>query len=272
MYDYHTHSSFSDDSETPLSDMVEKAIDLGIREMAVTDHYDPDYPDPEFPFLIVMEKYHSTLLDYEDRYSDKIRLLKGIEIGIQHGPTIDKCYEAASEFGYDFIIGSFHCFCGYDLYKHDYSIKPVEESVMDFYEYMYSCLKDFKDYDIVGHFNIIDRYIPYVPDYAPYRDIIHAILEMIIEDGKGIELNTSSFRYGMGDRTTASKDILKSYLDIWKSKNTLPASHPIVTFGSDAHVPGDLAHRYDDAVSYLKGIGFDRLALFDKRQVRFTSI
>ncbi|MBQ2678017.1 MAG: histidinol-phosphatase HisJ family protein [Firmicutes bacterium] len=272
MYDYHTHSSFSDDSDTPLSDMVEKAIQLGIKEMAVTDHYDPDYPDPEFPFLIDMEKYHATLLDYEDRYAGSIKLRKGIEIGIQHGDTIEKCKETAAGFDYDFIIGSFHCFCGNDLYKNDYSVKPVEESVMDFYEYMYDNLEKFKDYDVLGHFNIIDRYTPYVPDYKPYDEIIHAILEMIIDDGKGIELNTSSFRYGMGDRTTASKEILEDYLSIWKSRNSLPASHPIVTYGSDAHFTKDLAHKYDDAIAYLKSLGFEHLALFDGRQISFTEI
>ena len=272
MYDYHTHSAFSDDSDTPMSVMIEKAIDLGVKEMAVTDHYDPDYPDPEFPFILDMENYHKALLDYEAKYADRIKLVKGIEIGIQHGGTIDKCKEATAGFDYDFIIGSFHSFCGWDLYKCDYSRKPTEEFVMDFYEYMYDNLGKFKDYDVIGHFNIIDRYTPYVPDYAPYRDIIHAVLEMIIDDGKGIELNTSSFRYGMGDRTTASKEILEDYLDIWKSRNSLPASHPIVTYGSDAHFPQDLAHKYDDAIEYLKSIGYGHLALFANREISFTSI
>ena len=48
LYDYHTHTDFSDDSDTPMTQMVEKAVSLGIQHLAITDHYDPGYPDP-FP-------------------------------------------------------------------------------------------------------------------------------------------------------------------------------------------------------------------------------
>ncbi|MCL2436960.1 MAG: PHP domain-containing protein, partial [Clostridiales bacterium] len=44
MFDYHTHSSFSYDSSTKVDEMIEAAIKKGIKEIAITDHYDPDYP------------------------------------------------------------------------------------------------------------------------------------------------------------------------------------------------------------------------------------
>ena len=44
MYDYHTHTNFSEDGNAPMEIMVESAIKLGLKEMAITDHYDPDYP------------------------------------------------------------------------------------------------------------------------------------------------------------------------------------------------------------------------------------
>ena len=45
--DYHTHSSFSSDSDTPMEDNIRQAIALGLSEIAVTDHIDLDYPDPD---------------------------------------------------------------------------------------------------------------------------------------------------------------------------------------------------------------------------------
>ena len=30
---------------------------------------------------------------------------------------------------------------------------------MEFYEYMLSCLEQFNNYDVLGHFNIIDKYL-----------------------------------------------------------------------------------------------------------------
>ena len=71
MYDYHSHSFFSDDSSAPLKDMIEAAISMGIKELAITDHYDPDYPDKNFPFEIDFNLYHQALLEAEKKYSKK---------------------------------------------------------------------------------------------------------------------------------------------------------------------------------------------------------
>ena len=38
--DYHLHTSFSDDSRTPMEDMVLRAIHLGLDEVCFTEHVD----------------------------------------------------------------------------------------------------------------------------------------------------------------------------------------------------------------------------------------
>ena len=59
MYDYHTHSSFSDDCNIPMEEMVQTAVNKGVIMYAVTDHYDPDYPaDEQFAFDLDFENYH----------------------------------------------------------------------------------------------------------------------------------------------------------------------------------------------------------------------
>ena len=52
-----------------------------------------------------------------------------------------------------------------------------------------------------------------------------AILEQVIADGKGIEVNTSSKRYGLKDSTPSHK-ILELYKDLGGT---------ILTIGSDSH-------------------------------------
>ena len=42
--DFHLHSSFSGDSDTPMEEMILKGIDLGRTEMCFTEHNDFDYP------------------------------------------------------------------------------------------------------------------------------------------------------------------------------------------------------------------------------------
>ena len=38
--DYHLHSFYSDDSQTPMDDMVRRAIALGLEEICFTEHVD----------------------------------------------------------------------------------------------------------------------------------------------------------------------------------------------------------------------------------------
>ena len=257
MYDYHSHSDFSDDCTTPLRDMVRAAVTAGIRELAVTDHYDPDYPDRNFPFELDFSAYHKGLEEVGREFSDRIRIVKGIEIGIQHGDTNQKCRETAAAYPYDFIIGSFHCTGGQDLYTEYFKTRSDEAGVAEFYEYVYQGIRDFQDFDVLGHINVIDRYVKQIPDYRPYMEIIEAILKELISLGKGIEINTSSFRYGMNGRTTPSAEILTLYKDL---------GGEIITYGSDAHRESHLGYKYKEAMEILQHHGFRYLATFRERK------
>ena len=97
IYDYHTHTMFSEDSEAPVDSMIERAIDIGIAELAITDHYDPDYPDPNFEFVPDFPEYHAMLDEKQQQFADRIKIVKGIEIGIQDGDTIENDNYPASE-------------------------------------------------------------------------------------------------------------------------------------------------------------------------------
>lgn len=264
MYDYHIHTSFSDDSSTPMKDMIAAACTAGLKEIAITDHFDPDYPDTAYPFALDFENYHKALLEAQETNKDKIVIRKGVEIGIQHGDTMKRCITCANSFDYDFIIGSFHCAEGYELYGDSYfSGRSPEESYVAYYTYVYENLKEYKDYNVLGHLNIIDRYTDKIADPASYMDIVAEILKQIISDGKGLEINTSSFRYGLGDRTTPALDMLQLYKDL---------GGEIMTIGSDAHRPKDVAFKIDYAQELLRTLGFRYLTTFEQRKPVFVKL
>ncbi len=261
MYDYHTHTFFSDDCSVSMADMIEAACKAGLKEIAITDHYDPDYPDKAFPFDLDFQRYHKELNKAVEKYKDKIKIVKGIEIGIQHGKSLKKCKTEANAFNYDFILGSFHCAEGYDLYGTSFfKNRSVEKSYEAFYLYMLSCLKEYKDYDVLSHFNIIDRYSERIPEDSVYMDIVDEILKLVISDGKGIEINTSSFRYNMGERTTPAKNILQRYKEL---------GGEIITTGSDAHKTSDVNYKLDYAREMIKSAGIKYITTFEKRKPNF---
>ena len=58
--DFHLHSSFSADSDTPMRQMVEKGISLGLSVMCFTEHMDYDYKDEGMLFETDMPAYFRT--------------------------------------------------------------------------------------------------------------------------------------------------------------------------------------------------------------------
>ena len=157
-YDYHTHSSFSDDSPAPIEEMLNEAVRIGLAGIAVTDHFDPGYPDNAFPFELDFEKYHKTLEKYQLEYADRLQIAKGIEIGIQHD-QLERCTQVAQAYDYDYIIGSFHCAYGEPLYEgHFFDEKSAKQSYIDYFTYMYDNFKHYNEFCNVGHMNLVARY------------------------------------------------------------------------------------------------------------------
>jgi histidinol-phosphatase (PHP family) len=263
MYDYHTHSSFSADSDEPLEAMVLRAISLGIEEYAVTDHYDPEYRNAAYDFGLDLKAYTEELERLAKKYSARIKLIKGLEIGIQHDVT-EACLAMTRAYPFDFIIGSFHCAEGFEICAPEYAAgRSAEDLYRGFYGYMLQCLKLYKDYDVIGHFNVIDRYVTRIPADEVYYDSVREIMRLLVSDGKGIEINTSCFRYGMGERTTPTTDMLRLYAE---------AGGEIVTIGSDAHRAQDVGFMLDRAVAIAKDAGLKYLATFENREVRFVKL
>jgi len=261
MYDFHTHTSFSDDCDVSMKDMVTSAINKGITTLAITDHYDPGYPDPEFPFTIDFSDYQTALENVSQLYKNQIKIIKGLEIGIMEG-QFESAEKIINEYPYDFIIGSFHCLHKTDLYTFDFSNVDRPAMLKEFYEYVYSCLSAYKNYDVVGHFSIIDRYIGNPLDCTDSMPIIKESLKTIINDGKGIEINTSNFKYGT-NMWLPREEILKAYYEL---------GGEILTFGSDSHEPKHLLNHFDDAIELAKTIGFKYFCTFENRKPQFHKL
>lgn len=267
MIDYHMHTSLSDDSDTPYNEMLDRAVNLGLKEVALTDHHDPDYTDPDFPFQLDFDKYHIMLESAKEEYYKKIEVKKGLELGIQK-TCLDKCISCAKAYPYDFIIGSFHMSAGMLVDSPEfYQERDGLEIQEGFYKYMLECIKDFNEYSVLGHINIVDRYQhlfrPEEPLNPPeVMEIIREILKAAIYNGKGIEFNTSSFRYKT-PLTVPSPEILKAYKEL---------GGEIITLGSDAHTPEYIAYNFKYAAGMLERLGFKYVSSFKEMKPEFIKI
>lgn len=266
--DYHLHTSFSGDSDTPMEEMIIKGIDLGLESMCFTEHNDFDYPVteqcPAGKFEINPDSYLYDLLKYKEKYADKINILFGVELGLQ--PNISKRNAAfAKAHEYDFIIASSHLCNGQDPFYPDFfEGKTPEEAYREYYVSVWDNLKVFSNFDVYGHLDYIFRYGPGRNgrfSYGQYQDIIDKILDKLISDGKGLELNTKML--DTSDENSPIYAILRRYKEL---------GGEIITVGSDAHTPDRIAVNYDTAVSFLESCGFKYYATYEKRSAAFHKI
>lgn len=262
-YDYHMHSSFSADSTTPMEDMIKKSIELGLKEICFTDHIDYNITKKHIA-TVDYNDYFEKLNYYKNKYANKISIKKGIEMGLQL-PILERCSKEINEHDFDFVIGSIHTIDEFELCTGDYHVgKTQHETYKGYYESLYNIIKEFKDYSVLGHVDLIKRYGHYknTLDDDLFSDELEAILKQAIYDGKGIEINTSSFRYNLPDSTPSSY-ILKLYKSL---------GGEILTIGSDSHITSQIANKFDVTKELLKEYGYKYICRFDKMKPEFIKL
>ena len=252
MFDYHMHSSFSGDCNVDMEDMVKGAIAKGLAEICFTEHIDYDYPDDSIEFDFDKRKYSERIDELRRKYDGQIHIKKGVEIGVQPH-LLDRYDEMLNEESFDFIICSMHTVARKGLHYGDlFRGITVEEASLKYYNELLHCVRNFDNYSILGHIDLIKRYAPEVVD-NDFHDVMREIFNVIIPAGKGIELNTSGVRYGLPNGLP-SDDVLKLYKE---------CGGEIITLGSDAHKPGDIAFDFKESLELLQSIGFEYIATFE---------
>ncbi len=256
--DTHTHTHFSEDSTALPEAMVQRAIDLGLSTLCFTEHMDLDFPD-EGLFQVDLPAYHAEYQRLRKRYSDKIDLLFGLELGMQ--PHLPAAYKKmASEWPFDFLIASQHLVNGEDPYE-QHVWKDVDETeiIRQYFRELYSNLQSMTDFDTCAHLDYVVRYAPKQRghyDYTVYADLIEPILLHLIREGKCLEVNAAGLKYGLG-APNPTPTILRRYYDL---------GGQLITIGSDAHEPAHLAYDFATVEQILRKIGFTEYAIFRHRE------
>lgn len=267
MHDYHVHSSFSGDCAYSMEEMVLAAIAKNIDTISFTDHVDYDYGDYKYSDLFIFKpnEYLEEVLRLRDKYGKKINLLSGVEMGMQ--PHLVSTVEEMFPFDdFDFTIMSIHTSKRKDLHEGAFfEAKSSLQSYIDYYEELLYCVNNFDNYDVIGHINLIDRYSKFLSEevaFSKYSDLLAEIFKALISKGKGIEVNTSGFRYGMGS-FLPNLDILKLYKSL---------GGEIIVFGSDSHQPEDLASNYGSVVEALEHLKYKYISVFKDGNFDFKKI
>lgn len=261
MIDFHMHSDFSADCNTPMEETIQAAINKGMKKICFTEHVDYDYPDDSIDFSLDVVRYDETIKQLQAKYADQITVKKGVEIGVQPH-VLEESVQFVKDNDFDFIICSMHAADNKDLhYGTFYEGRTTEEAYEYYYKELLHCIERFEHYSVIGHLDLVKRYKP-LDSGSNFHEIIREMFKLIIPQGKGIEINTSGFAYGLGS-AMPSDDILKLYKE---------CGGEIITIGSDAHEANHVGREFTQSLQLLKDIGFEYIASFDQLKPTFHKI
>lgn len=251
IFDTHVHTEISSDSTMPLEAALAQAkrLDLGI---ITTEHMDFDYCAGG-QFVFDVDSYFARYAPYRgDNY------LLGIEIGMQSS-CLPQNKRLATEYNFDYIIGSLHLIDGIDLYYEEYyRQRSKRESYETYLENMARQLSSHAPYiDSLGHIDYIARYARYDDRqlyYDEYAGFIDSVLQLLIDNDIAIELNT---------RRLDDKTNINELAKIYRRYGQMGGRN--VTIGSDAHNQAAIGGNFAAALTLVKNCGL-AAGYFKERQ------
>ena len=264
--DYHVHTNFSPDSSMSMIEACNRSIENGVKEICFTDHIDLEANKKLTQINIDLESYIYNIDTCKDLFKNRLIIKKGIELGIQP-EILSNSYEFLRNYRLDFIIASIHAVKNQYIFLKEYmENKNIEEQILEYYMSLLSSIQSAEFFNVIGHIDVIKRYIP--KDYSNqeydsnFKELIENILKILINKNKGIEVNTSGISYGLND-FHPSKDILMMYKELGGS---------IITIGSDAHKPEFIGAHVNNAIELLRSIGFKYITVFEEGKPHFIKI
>ena len=266
----HVHSIFSSDSTEKPEEIIKTAITKGFSYVYFTDHHDMNFPihekAPDMDFQLDFDAYITKLLELKDLYHNVIEVRIGVEQGIcpETAPQISAL---SNQYPFDFIIGSSHLTSlvnGDPFYPEYYEGKSNVDAYREYFMSEIENVKLTDGFDVYGHLDYAVRYCPdtsFVYHFKDYQDIFEVLLKLLIEKGKGIEINTAGI-----------KKIGYPHPHIEALRLYKALGGEIITIGSDAHQKEDIGYGFDVAEELLKSVGFKYYTVFKKRKPEFIQL
>lgn len=262
--DSHTHTLISPDSHAPLADMAQRALALGLDELCVTDHCDllnfRGQPVSSFDWPAAKAQYHAV----RDGLGGRLTLRLGLELGsaVCDPPAARRILaEGGDEL--DFVLGSLHNWigtegCG-DLYFSDFHNDPAlaRKAVDNCLTHTWDLVQSCPDcYDSLAHV------------IYPLRYIRRDGLELSLLDGWEEQLRAIFTQVARTDHALEVNTCRGRDLDEWLPLLRLfrACGGRLITLGSDAHRPEDLALGIPRAAELLQAAGFAHVTTFHQRK------
>lgn len=233
--DYQVHSYCSHDGQATIREQCARAVELGLDEIGFSEHKDFDPNDPAVDYFDY-DRYADEIAEAREEFSGALAVRMGVEVDYQ------KWFESEiadflGNHAFDFVIGSVHYVDSIMLMTPEYvDRRTKEEAYRDYYQAVLDSVNSGL-IDIVGHLEYANRRgVPLYGrfDPAPFRAHVEELVDAMIARNVALEINTAGLRQG-----TESTYPCEAHVALYAERGG-----KLLTIGSDAHRPEDLADQY----------------------------
>lgn len=258
--DLHMHTSASFDGNYSAEEMTESCIKNELATIAFTDHFDVDFYE-RHNLGSRQETSYTDICAAQEKHSDKIRILRGIEMG---QPTYDLALteKSLARYEYDFVIGSIHNLREMpDFGDLNYKEMNLDEiySLLDRYFEEELALAKWNGFDTLAHLTYPMRYIVQAGrnevELSRYSEITDEIFRTLVANGKALEINTSGLRQPIG-KTMPTENYVRRFKEL---------GGEYLTLGSDAHFTEHVGAGIDNGYKIAESCGFEYVTYFKNR-------
>lgn len=271
LMDYHLHTAVTVDGNMKEREASKRAVELGIREIAFSNHImlnQPDYVISPVSFIKHWENIQDCMKHFPEL---KIRL--GIEMDYYPDREIEigdklRYYEGLIGRRFDLVLGSIHDIRGGFFSNKEKAIIFFKDrdivSIYQEYFHLASEAARTKLFDIIAHPDLIKKYTyqltPPVP-FESYKSSVEVFIAALIDSGVGIELNTKGLKLPVNE-PYPSITLLEQYLSSIRHSGL----DPIITIGSDAHKVDDLGFGIVEMIDVLRKLKVNQITRFEGRE------
>ena len=261
---YHVHSTHSD-GKSPIREFVEAAIEAGLDELGISDHYVlPPSGEPvvwSMP-LAGLPAYFEDLRAAREFAGNKLTIRYGLEADFDPLAAED-LGEVLRAHELDYVIGAVHFLDGFPVDENaenwDELTQPERNDMVRFYWDRVGQAARSGLFDFFAHLDLCKKF-----GHLPTVDIsgeVAAALDAIAEAGMGVEINTSGLYMPIAEAYPSRAILLEC------RRRGIP-----VQVNSDAHVPANLTRGFDDALRLIADAGYAETAVYSARKMSLVAL
>jgi histidinol-phosphatase (PHP family) len=259
--DYHVHTFRCGHAGGRSRDFVRRAIELGLSEMAFTDHI-PLYFLPEDardPKLAMREDQFDDYLNEVESLRREFSSVIPIRLGLEadyaegHEETLARWLGRAD---WDLVLGSVHWVAGDWIDAPGSAFRFDREGIEPLYAEYYRLLAKAAEtgfFDVLTHFDLPKKH-GHRPR-KPLEETENRAIASAKKSGCAFEISSAGLRKPVGE----------IYPELRLLRKLIAAGVP-ATFSSDSHAPAEVGWGYAETLSAARDCGLAEFVTFERRR------